>query len=243
MKGLLNLLVFAALWTITITITFGIGLIPLAIYTALVFVGATKRRDRALDRAAETLMAGESFEQVELQHRVFSFWRRRELLGITNSRIVVVRRGLLGGFKMQDIQWKDLEDAKIEENVLPALCGANLAFEHSSDRAPIICVSGIPAKVASEIYRRAQFEEQAWEEKRRLRDMEEVRAAAGGFTFHAGAMASPIPPPTLGATASLSTANPILEEIQRAKELLDAGAISDAEFQEMKGHILRRAVI
>jgi glutamate-1-semialdehyde aminotransferase len=33
----------------------------------------------------------------------------------------------------------------------------------------------------------------------------------------------------------------MVEEIRKAKELLDSGAVSDAEFQEMKAKILGRA--
>ena len=33
----------------------------------------------------------------------------------------------------------------------------------------------------------------------------------------------------------------MIEEIRKAKELLDSGAVSDTEFQEMKAKILGRA--
>ena len=76
-----------------------------------------------------------------------------------------------------------------------------------------------------------QFEEQAWEEKRRIRTIEEVRAAAGGVVVNN----APAP------SENKSGGNRMLEEIQKAKELLDSGAVSDAEFQEMKSKILAGA--
>eukprot|EP01041_Mallomonas_annulata_P020906 gene20906-40825_t len=60
-----------------------------------------------------------------------------------------------------------------------------------------------------------ESEEQAWEEKRRIRGLEEMRAQAGGVT--------------VGATADSGGAERIVDDIQRAKALLDSGAISDSQ--------------
>ena len=79
------------------------------------------------------------------------------------------------------------------------------------------------------MYAKAQFEEQAWEEKRRVRGLEETRAASGGVTVG------------MGAGAGGAAPDRMVEEISKAKALLDAGAISDTEFQEMKAKILGRA--
>src|SRR5262249_25465613 len=146
------------------------------------------------------------------------------------SRVVSVRRGLLGGFKMADMQWKDLKDVRIEENILEGLCGANLAFDTLVAGYAGIDVPGVPSGIASQMYAKAQYEEQAWEEKRRIRGLEETRAASGGVTIGAG-----------GAPGGGETSDRMVEEIRKAKELLDSGAVSDAEFQEMKAKILGRA--
>uniref|UniRef100_UPI0028AB2BBC SHOCT domain-containing protein n=1 Tax=Brevundimonas sp. TaxID=1871086 RepID=UPI0028AB2BBC len=95
-------------------------------------------------------------------------------------------------------------------------------------------VNGIRSDVASEIYSRSQSEEQAWEEKRRVRAMEEVRAAAGGVVVHTGA-------PAATAAPAPTVKNDMMDQIQKAKKLLDDGVISDAEFQEMKSKILAAA--
>ena len=133
---------------------------------------------------------------------------------------------------MADIQWKDLKDAKLEQNVLESICGSNLQFQHSSGGVGWMGVDGVRSDVAAEIYSRAQSEEQAWEEKRRIRAMEEVRAAAGGVVVHTG---------TPQAAVAAPAGNRMMDEIQRAKKLLDDGIISDAEFQEMKSKILAAA--
>ena len=94
-----------------------------------------------------------------------------------------------------------------------------------------IAVPGVPSAPAAQMYAKAQYEEQAWEEKRRIRGLEESRAASGGVTIGAGGA------PGGGGEG----AERMVDEIRKAKELLDSGAVSDAEFQEMKAKILGRA--
>ena len=225
MRGIVNLLVFAGVIVGLCVSMFGI---PLAvIWVALVFAGAEGRAAKAKTAINKVLMADEQIIAHGVQHRIFALFNRRALLAITPSRVLVVRRGILGGFKMVDIQWKDLLDVKIDQNILGDLCGSNLKFVHLNRSLPAIDVEGIPNDAGSAMYAKAQAEEQAWEEKRRVRAMEEVRAAAGGVVVHAPA-----------AAAAPAAGNRVLEEIQKAKELLDRGAVSDAEFQEMKSKIL-----
>lgn len=233
MKGVMQGLVYVGVWTMAVIFTFGIALLPLGLLVFLTFVGAEGRAEKAAASLRTTLMRDEELFAEALQHRVFALWGRRASIAITNSRVLLVERGLLGGFKMQDIQWKDLIDARIEQNVLPDYCGSNLAFSNSSRRVGPMSIDGVESSVASDIYGKAQSEEQAWEEKRRVRAMEETRAAAGGVVVHTAAQA-PV-------AAAASGGNRMLEEIEKAKRLLDMGAISDAEYQEMKAKILSAA--
>jgi hypothetical protein len=132
---------------------------------------------------------------------------------------------------MRDYQWKDLRDAKLEENIFPNLFGSNLKFNVGTNSVEMH-INNIPSNVASEIYSQAQSEEQAWEEKRRVRALEESRAASGGVTIHSG---SP------SATGGGNVATSMLDELAKAKALFDGGAISDVEFQEIKAKVLARA--
>lgn len=227
MKGIAHLAAAVGIWLAVAVLSVGFGLIPLAIWALLVFVGAEARAARARDQLERTLMAGETLITAAAQHRVFALFKRRAVLAITSSRIVTVQRGLIGGFRMVDMQWKDLKDVRIEQNVLEQICGSNLAFDHLVQPALSVAVDGVPLETATAIYARAQSEEQAWEEKRRIRGLEEMRAQAGGVT--------------VGATGETGSAERIVDDIQRAKSLLDSGAISDSEFQEMKAKILGRA--
>lgn len=227
----MNAAVFAILSILAVFFTMGIAVIPIGVIVAYLLVGADARAEKALSRVATTQMAGETLIADAIQKRVFALLSRRMVVAITSSRIITIKRGLLGGFTMQDVQWKDLSDVTMEENVLPSLCGSNISFKHLAKNVGLVVVNGIDSEVASSIYTKAQFEEQAWEEKRRVRGIEEVRAAAGGVTVHTGHAATAEP-------AKPSAGNRILDDITKAKELLDVGAISDSEFQEMKSKIL-----
>lgn len=229
MKGIFNAVWFFVFWAAAIIFTMFIGAIPLAAILIFTYAGAQGRAQKAEKIVRTTLMKDEQLLTQAIQHRVFALWSRRKTVAITTSRIIVITRGLIGGFKMADIQWKDLKDAKLEQNVLESICGSNLQFQHFNGGVGWMGVDGVRSDVAAEIYSRAQSEEQAWEEKRRIRAMEEVRAAAGGVVVHTGASQSAVAAPV---------GNRMMDEIQRAKKLLDDGIISDAEFQEMKSKIL-----
>jgi preprotein translocase subunit YajC len=205
-------------------------LIVAAIYWLAVIRGTDERTEKARQKLQATLMNGEKVVSSAMQNRIASLFKRRELIAITNSRFISINRSLFGGFTMRDYQWKDLRDVKLSENILPGLLGSNLTFATGADPGGMR-ISGIRSDVASAIYAHAQSEGQAWEEKLRIRELEEKRAASGGVYLQSGAAGA----------ASGASAVSIMEEIARAKALLDSGAISDTEFQEIKARVLSRA--
>lgn len=224
MKGIFSIIAFLLVAAGLVISMFGIPV--LVLWVALLFFGEGGRAAKAEADLKSVLMSDEAIVSHALQKRVLALFNRRALLAITSSRIVIMRRGLLGGYKMSDIQWKDLLDATISQNVLGDLCGSNLSFRLTASPLLALRINGVPRTAASFMYSHAQHQEQAWEEKRRVRAMEEVRAAAGGVTVHAAA------------STPVSGGNRMFDDIQQAKALFDAGAVSDAEFQEMKAKIL-----
>jgi hypothetical protein len=209
-----------------ILLTLGLGLMVVSLYWAMAIRGSEKRHQRALEKLQSAVMANEMIEHSAIQLRSVALSSRRKLVAVSASRIVVITRPLLGGFSMGDYQWKDLRDARLSENVFPSLFGSKLVF---AVNAGSLTINGLPSSLASQIYKYAQQEEQAWEEKRRVRELEEKRAASGGFVMHGG------PNGQAG-----SPAGGLLEEIERAKRMLDSGVISDAEYHEIKAKILSR---
>ena len=199
-------------------------------YWTLVIRGTAERTEKARQKLQATLMKDERVIASAIQNRIASLFKRRELIAITSSRFLSINRSLFGGFTMRDYQWKDLQDVKLSENILPRVFGSRLTFI-TANPLENVHINGVPSELASEIYTHSQGEGQAWEEKRRIRVLEESRAASGGVHVHAGAA---------GSTSGASAAS-IMDEIAKAKGLLDAGAISDAEFQEIKARVLARA--
>ena len=221
-----NLIAFVSMWIVLILGTLGAGLLLIPVYWALVFRNSESRVAKASEKLFSTLMDGEQLRASALQMRLCSLLSRRLLLGITSSRIILIDRSLFGGFTMKDYQWKDLKEATLAENIFPAWFGSRLSFLAGGQSLQI---NGIKSDAASQVYKEAQKQEQEWEEKNRIRKLEEVRAASGATMVQTG-----------GAVRNADEKDSALDEIQKAKQMLDTEVISDAEFNEIKAKILSR---
>jgi hypothetical protein len=84
---------------------------------------------------------------------------------------------------------------------------------------------------AKRLYGICQQLEQEWREKRRIREMEQARAASGGISI--GGM----PGVTGAAETPASTEDPVAK-LAKAKAMLDQGLISEAEYDTLKAKIL-----
>ena len=52
-----------------------------------------------------------------IQERPYALLSRRSVVAGTSGRLIIIHRGLLGGFQMIDVRWQDLKDAKINEGI------------------------------------------------------------------------------------------------------------------------------
>src|SRR5688572_20398208 len=186
---------FALLWlAVFLAAFYGFGWWALAVvgilgavYWAVVVRGSEERRKKALEKLASTLMANEQKLADAIQLRLCALTSRRLVVAATSSRVIFIERPQLCGFTMRDYQWKDLHDATLSENLLPNLFGSRLSFAIRRDGQEqvegVIVADGLEQRVASRLYTAAQDQEQAWEEKRRVRTMEEARASSGGISL------------------------------------------------------------
>ena len=239
MIGLIKIISFILTWAILLIVPIGFGLeafaaavVFFAFYCWMVFFGGSARAQKAQTKLQGALIKGEAVVATGIQMRVHALFTRRELIAITSSRLIQIKRSILGGFNMKDYQWKDLKDVQLSENTIPALSGSKLVFLTHAAGRPIV-IDGVPSAVATEIYSFAQGKEQEWEEKNRIRDLEDRRAASGATVVSMG---------NAEGNRAAST-DGIFEKLQKAKALFDSGAISDAEYQELKSKLLSGAVL
>jgi Bacterial PH domain len=189
------------------------------------------------------LTVGETLEAFAVQHRIFALTHRRTCIAATSGRFISLQRRLLGGYESADIRWQDLKETRISAGVLSA--ELTLVAQSSSDLNigsevnRIWSFAGLRKDQAQAMYRICQQHDQVWREKRRIRELEELRAKSGGVQIgnqggyggDAGAGAS-----TAGATAS-GESEPA-RRLRQAREMLEARLISDSEFESIKAKIV-----
>jgi hypothetical protein len=187
-------------------------------------------RQKAMTYLEAMLVAGETSQSVAFQRRIFALLHRRVLVAATTGRLIGIERGLFGGFSPVDLRWQDIKSAHIRQGIfggyltISALTQPDLA---SGGVVRQFEFSGLKKDDAAAIYRICQAQEQAWREKRRLRELEEMRAKSGGFTGNFGS----------GSAGSSSEEDPV-SRLQKAKAMLEQGLISDSEYETIKARVV-----
>ncbi|MGH7581216.1 MAG: SHOCT domain-containing protein [Gemmatimonadales bacterium] len=187
-----------------------------------------------LDAIRSLLIPGERLESHAIQRRLFALTHRRLVVGATSGRLIAVQRGLVSGFTVQDLRWQDLRDAQLQVGIFGATLtvsadqGNDLAGAEGTPR--VFRFAGMRKDQAQEVYRACQFQEQAWREKRRVRELEEMRARSGGVHLAGGLAGTP--------PGGEEAARSPQARLQRAKEMLEQGLLTDSEFEQVKARIL-----
>jgi hypothetical protein len=188
--------------------------------------------EKPLADLRSVLIPAETLEAWAIQRRIFALTHRRLLIAATSGRLVVLVRRLLGGFDVSTIRWQDLEEVTLRVGVI----GADLALRagKATDLASLgaqgsqrVEFQGLRKEQAQAVYRICQAQDQAWREKRRVRELEELRARSGGIQVMSG--------PALATGSADSDA---VRRLQEAKQLLDAKLITDAEYEAIKAKIV-----
>ncbi|MBA3318665.1 MAG: SHOCT domain-containing protein [Gemmatimonadales bacterium] len=187
-----------------------------------------------LDAIRSLLIPGERLESTAVQRRLFALTHRRLVLSATSGRLIALQRGLVSGYTVQDVRWQDLREAQLQVGVFGATL--TVTADQSNDLAGAggatraLSFIGLRKDQAQEVYRACQFQEQAWREKRRVRELEELRAKSGGV--HLGGMTG------MAAAGGEDAPRSPQARLQRAKEMFDQGLLNDAEYEQVKARIL-----
>lgn len=189
--------------------------------------------EKAIQHLQSVLVIGETLDAWAIQNRLFALTHRRMLVAATSGRFIVIKRGLFGGFDMNDFRWQDLGDVKLKVGIFGAdiyitkFGSTDLAMNKNSSY--YLSLKGFVKDQAENIYRLAQAQDQAWREKRRVRELEELRAKSGGYTVTGMQTGVQIPD---------NSSEDSLIRLQKAKAMLDNKLITDSEFETIKARII-----
>jgi hypothetical protein len=193
---------------------------------------------RPLEHLRSILIPSETLEAWAIQRRAFALTHRRLLLAATSGRLILLTRKLLGGFDVSDIRWQDLEEVTLHVGMLGAdlLVRAGRAADFASQAtqgSQRLEFRGLRKEQAQAVYRICQAQDQAWREKRRVRELEELRARSGGIQVTSGMGYAPS-----SAAAGTVGQSDAVRRLQEAKQMLDGKLITDAEYEAIKAKIV-----
>ena len=193
--------------------------------------------EKALADLHSVLIPAETVEAWATQRRIFALSHRRMLIAATSGRLIWLVRHLVGGFDVVNLRWQDLAEVNLRVGVF----GAELVIRadqvtdlaiNSSQGSRVITIQGPRKDQAQSVYRICQAQDQAWREKRRIRELEELRARSGGVQLNAGGLGSG------AASAGAAGSSEALRRLQEAKQMLDSKLITDSEYESIKARIL-----
>ena len=200
---------------------------------------AAGAKDWGLSAALATLQglltSGETLEAWAAQRRVYALSHRRVCIAATSGRFISLNRRLFGGYDSADIRWQDLKETRISAGIFAA--DLTLIAQNSSDLSigaevnRVWSFEGLNKEQAQAIYRICQQHDQVWREKRRVRELEELRAKSGGVQISGGQSG-------YAATDAAGAESEPTRRLRQAREMLDAKLISDAEFESIKAKIV-----
>jgi hypothetical protein len=187
----------------------------------------------ALANLQSVLIPAETLEAWAVQRRIFSLTHRRALLAATSGRLIALSRRLLSGFNMTGIRWQDLEEVSLSVGIAGATLtvrvgrAADLASDGASGAQRLV-FPGLRKAQAQAVYRVCQAQDQAWREKRRIRELEELRARSGGIQVSSAALGG----------AAQGAGGESVRRLQEAKQLVEAKLITDSEYEAIKAKIV-----
>lgn len=170
-------------------------------------------------KVSNILTSQESIKYIAVQTPLANLFPDAAVL--TNRRFILFRPKLFGRVDFSDYIWRDLSDVQLKEEIL----SSTLLFK--TVKGETLRLAWIPKEQARKVYAFAQEMEERVREERRVREMEEKRAAAGGVVIHSGN------------SGSSEKEDPV-QKLKQLKEMLDAGLITSGEYESKRQSILSK---
>lgn len=171
-------------------------------------------------RASEILTDGEEIAYIAVQKKLVMNVAPMSVV-LTNKRFIIFKPKMMGGINFDDYLWRDLHEAHMREGLRSSTITINVG-DH--DRS----VDNLPKTQARKIYTFAQSMEEKMKEERRQRELEEKRASSGGIIMNTAIPITPQP----------AQKDDPLETLKKLKNMLDAGLITEEEYNTKKAQIL-----
>ena len=185
-------------------------------------VDFTEAQREVAERVSKILTPNEQILAIARQSKI-ALSVRKDSIVATSNRLIMFRPSIVGRMDFTDHMWEDVQNVRLREGILSTEMTATL-LDGSIDT-----LGALDKTQARDVYRVSQQKELEWREKRRVRDLEEARAAAGGVQV----MTSGADPNTL-----TSPGGDAVERLAQAKSMLDRGLITEAEYETQKAKIL-----
>jgi hypothetical protein len=183
------------------------------------------RKARAiLKKVIQLLTATEKIKYICMASRPILPFMKGDTVVLTNRRFMLFHPRLFGRLDFSDYIWRDLEWVHLREGFFRA----GIPFKTITGK--IYHAGRLPKMQARKIYSIAQEMEERVREERRMRKMEEDRAASGGVIIQGGM------PMVQG--HSLQNEDDCVHKLKQLKQMLDEGLISGGEYEAKRQAIL-----
>jgi hypothetical protein len=196
--------------------------------------GEDARVQKAIAEFQSLLVSEETIDAYAVQRRIFALAHRRIMVCATSGRFIGMARGLFGGYTPDTVRWQDIKEVNIRVGMLgadltiSALATPDLAV---AGQTRILSYPGLRKDQAEAVYRICQAQEQSWREKRRVRELEELRAKSGGIQVGMGAG-------DMGGVSRPVSGDSAAARLAQAKEMFEQKLITDSEYESLKARIV-----
>ncbi|HQV28491.1 MAG TPA: PH domain-containing protein [Thermoflexales bacterium] len=185
---------------------------------------------QVFEKVSQLLTAGEEIAYIAVEKPLVSL--SPDSVVLTNKRFIVYQPKLFGRVEFEDYIWRDLHSAELVEGVI------NSRFLVQTTAGLPLTVENLPKVQARKIYAFAQQMEEFVREERRVREMEEKRAAAGGINIGAAGAAA------AASQAAMQPPPPAKEDpvqiLGKLKQMLDQGLITADEYNAKKKDLIAK---
>ncbi|MGE8527379.1 PH domain-containing protein [Chryseobacterium rhizosphaerae] len=193
-----------------------------------------KAVEKLLEKITSLLTSQEFVEYIAVQKKpAINF--SPDCIALTNRRIIFCRPKNFGlSMDFQDYNWVDVADCHIKEGIL----GATFIIKTIKNYTNMM--DYLPKAQARKLYQYAQEIEEQMRGVRREKDLETIRASAGGVTVNNATPIIAQPQQFQQQMSHLIESEDPFALLQKLKGLMENGIISPEEFEEKKNEVLSR---